>query len=405
MRSKVESDNRNFMAGLIAGGTLLYFLDPDKCGHRRRIVARDKVIRAEHLAGRFADKTVRDLQNRAKGLLAEAWASIREREVPDEVLVRRVCARVGRAVSHPHALRVEAYKGVAKLYGPVLEDEIDELLRTVRSVRGVRAVEDHLEPHKTADIPSLQGGKHRSPQPELLQERWAPATRALVGLGGVGLLSLARSKRGLSVPLGVTGGALLMRALTNKPLGEALGLADTPDVITLRKTINISAPVEELYQLFANPENFPNIFEHVEDVRQSRDNLYHWRVVGPAGMPVSWEAAVTQNAPNEVIAWSSVPGAAVQTAGWVKFQRNESGGTTLHIQFTYNPPAGVIGHAIASLFGADPKQALDDDMARLKSLFEVGKTRVHGHRVTREEVEREIAPDEERGKSRAAGQG
>jgi hypothetical protein len=72
----------------------------------------------------------------------------------------------------------------------------------------------------------------------------------------------------------------------------------------------------------------------------------------------------------------------------VKFQQNESGGTTLHVQFVYNPPAGVIGHVFASPFGADPKHALDDDMARLKSLFEVGKTTVHGHRITRDEVER-----------------
>ena len=404
MKGRAETDNRGFMTGLIAGGTMLYLLDPDKCGHRRRIVTRDKAVRAEHVASRFVDKTVRDLQNRARGLIAEAWAAIREREVPDDVLVRRVYARIGRAVSHPRALRIEAYGGIVKLYGPVLEDEVDQLLRTVQSVRGVRAVENHLEPHKTPDIPSLQGGKSRNPQPELLQERWAPATRALVGLGGLGLLSAANRKRGLRLPLGVAGGALLFRALTNRPLAEALGVAETPNVITLRKTININAPVEELYQLFANPENFPKIFEHVEDVRHSRDNVYHWKVVGPAGTSVSWEAAVTENVPNERVAWSSVPGAAVRTSGWIKFQQNETGGTTLHIQFTYNPPAGVFGHVIASLFGADPKHALDDDMARLKSLFEAGKTRVHGHRVTKEEVERELGVREEPSKSRAAGQ-
>jgi uncharacterized membrane protein len=216
------------------------------------------------------------------------------------------------------------------------------------------------------------------------------------------LLSLANSKRTLRWPLGITGGALLVRALTNMPLNQALGLAETPDVIKLQKTVNIDAPIDELYQLFANPENFPRIFEHVEDVRHSRDNLYHWKVVGPAGVSVSWEAMVTETAPNEKVAWSSVPGSGVRTAGWVKFQQNESGGTTLHIQFTYNPPAGVIGHTIASLFGADPKHALDDDMARLKTLFEAGKTRVHGHRITKDEVEREIKPSEEQ--SRAAGQ-
>ena len=403
MRYKTEGNGRGFVSGLIAGGGLLYLMDPDKCGHRRRILVRDKAIRAEHVSSQFIDKSVRDLENRVRGIIAEAWAAIREREVPDEILARRVCAKIGRAVSHPRALTVKARNGVVKLWGPILEDEIEPLLKTVRSVRGVRGVDNHLEPHKTPNgVPSLQGGTKRESRPEILQERWAPATRAVVGLGGLGLLALASKKRGLRLPLGVTGGALLMRALTDMPLGEALGFTDRPDVIQLRKTVHINAPVEEIYELFANPENFPRIFEHVEEVRHSRDNLYHWRVIGPAGVPVSWEAVLTDNVPNERIAWSSVPGEPVRTAGWVRFERNEHDGTTLHIQFTYRPPAGVIGHAIASLFGADPKHALDEDMVRLKSLFEQGKTTAHHHKVTKDEVEREITPQQER--SRAAGQ-
>lgn len=82
---------------------------------------------------------------------------------------------------------------------------------------------------------------------------------------------------------------------------------------------------------------------------------------------------------------------ASQSAGFIKFQPNQNGGTAVHIQFAYNPPGGIIGHVFASLFGADPKHALEDDMARLKTLFEIGKTRVHHHRITREELEHQIS--------------
>lgn len=56
------------------------------------------------------------------------------------------------------------------------------------------------------------------------------------------------------------------------------------------------------------------------------------------------------------------------------------------LTLTYDPPAGLVGHVLAEIFGVDPKQALDDDMARLKSLFEEGKTRVGRKVVTRDEV-------------------
>lgn len=39
---------------------------------------------------------------------------------------------------------------------------------------------------------------------------------------------------------------------------------------------------------------------------------------------------------------------------------------------SYNPPAGAIGHVVASLFGADPKSEMDADLARMKTLIETG---------------------------------
>jgi uncharacterized membrane protein len=56
------------------------------------------------------------------------------------------------------------------------------------------------------------------------------------------------------------------------------------------------------------------------------------------------------------------------------------------VRMSYHPPGGAIGHAVASLFGADPKAAMDDDLARLKSLLEVGKAGAHGTHVTKEQL-------------------
>jgi hypothetical protein len=75
--------------------------------------------------------------------------------------------------------------------------------------------------------------------------------------------------------------------------------------------------------------------------------------------------------PNRVIAWESLPGSEVYNAGRVRFE-SVDGGTRVDVFMTYNPPGGVAGHAIAALFGVDPKSAMDDDLLRLKSLLEQG---------------------------------
>src|SRR5207248_4923165 len=72
-RSEMDAKGKHngYMSGIVTGIGLMYLLDPDKCGRRRRVTAMDKVVRAEHVSGRFMDKAVRDMQNRAHGMVAE----------------------------------------------------------------------------------------------------------------------------------------------------------------------------------------------------------------------------------------------------------------------------------------------------------------------------------------------
>ena len=94
---------------------------------------------------------------------------------------------------------------------------------------------------------------------------------------------------------------------------------------------------------------------------------------------------MTQLVPNQVLAWKTLPGAMVEHAGIVRFQEH-AGGTRIHMRMSYNPPAGALGHGLSTLFGVDPKTAMDEDLVRLKSLLEVGKASAHGEQVTREEL-------------------
>jgi uncharacterized membrane protein len=48
---------------------------------------------------------------------------------------------------------------------------------------------------------------------------------------------------------------------------------------------------------------------------------------------------------------------------------------------SYVPPVGVVGHAVAQLFGVDPRQAMHEDLIRLKTLLEEGKTTSEGRTI------------------------
>ena len=102
------------------------------------------------------------ISHRAAGLLARARGVLRRQPVDDGVLVERVRAKLGRLVSHPHAVDVNAIDGYVRLRGAVLQSEVPRLVRAVARVPGVRDVINALNVRLSADNPALQGGRTRT---------------------------------------------------------------------------------------------------------------------------------------------------------------------------------------------------------------------------------------------------
>jgi uncharacterized membrane protein len=381
-----------FVGGAGAGAAAMYLLDPDR-GRRRRKLINDQLVRVWSRSDDVIGKTARDLRNRARGLLIEAQARLGGEEVSDEVLVARVRAKLGRVVSHPSAIEVTANQGRVTLRGPILAHEVHDLLAAVAAVRGVTEVDNQLKVHKQADgVPGLQGGGRRPGERfELLQENWSPTARLLASLAGGALAAYGAIRRGFpGAALGTLGLGLLARGLTNIELKRLVGLGGGRRAVDVQKTISINAPVDQVFALWSNYANFPRFMSNLREVRDLGDGRSHWVAQGPAGVPVEWDAVITRYEPNKVLAWKSVPGALVANAGIIRFEPTPGGGTRVDIKLSYNPPAGALGHAVALLFGADPKSEMDEDLVRFKSLIEEGKAMAHHRTVTREERE---APD------------
>lgn len=381
------------LAGIAVGAGLAYFGDPYR-GRRRRAHARDKVTHLTHAAEKAIDRSFRDLTNRAHGLFAEAIDTVIPSRVPDEILLDRVRTRLGRLVSHPGALNVRVAGSHVIVCGDVLTDEAPRLLAGLRSMNGVRDVIDELRLHdEPGTCPALQG-KHVVQEEECacLTGPWTPATRAVLGAAGIGMLlggvfSYSKKRRCVGTMMGLAGSGMLVRSITNVGPLEGMGLDPTATGITLQKTATINAPVDRVFDLLVNPEKLPRVLDHVREVTKVDDSHYHWTVIGPAGTPLSWDSEITRIIPNELLAWRSGPGAAVKNDGIVQFESTGNGGTRVHIRMHYLPPGGYLGHAFAELLDMDAKHILDNDLARLKSLVERGSATVHHHKISMEDLE------------------
>jgi uncharacterized membrane protein len=180
--------------------------------------------------------------------------------------------------------------------------------------------------------------------------------------------------------LSTAGLVLTARGVTNLDPRSLLGLGMGENAIRIQKAITINAPIDEVYQYWHNFENFPRFMNHVKEI--STDNgLSTWKVAGPAGSTIEFQSHITDDIPNELVTWKTVPDSQVQHAGFVRFDENRDGSTRVSVQMNYVPPAGALGHAVAQLFGVDPRQAMHEDLLQLKSLLEEGETTKEGTTV------------------------
>ena len=214
-------------------------------------------------------------------------------------------------------------------------------------------------------------------------ERWVSA----LGGGALALYGLTRGSLG-GVALALVGAALVQRGYSGHcNLYEAIGYSTGGDA-SLRNSENVSVPAErgtkveksvtinrpasELYSFWRNFENLPRFMNHLESVSGAGPNRTHWVAKAPAGTTVEWDAEVYNDKPNELIAWRTLEGSQVSSAGSVRFEDAPNGGTVVRVSLKYDPPGGKLGSLVARLFGENPQRQIEEDLGRFKQLMEAG---------------------------------
>lgn len=162
-------------------------------------------------------------------------------------------------------------------------------------------------------------------------------------------------------------GLLHPRSDTRDALGGSRG-------VNVRESIRLENPVEDVYRFWRRLDNLPRFMRHLVGVTDLGGGRSHWVARGPAGLTVEWDAEIINEIPNRVLAWKSLPGGDLTSAGSVTFgpARTERG-TQLTVSLQYAPPAGPLGKAVAALFGTEPSQAIREDLRTLKQLLEAGE--------------------------------
>jgi hypothetical protein len=206
----------------------MYLLDPAR-GKARRHILRDKATSTANHLGCAISTAWEDLRNRANGLIAEGVSTFRGGEPSDEVVEARVRTALGRVAGHPHAIQTRVQGGHVTLSGPVTANELDRIISCIKGVRGVDGVTNQLEQHDQPDVPALQGASQYERQ---LYTPLSPATRLLIGIGGM-LMWLRGALRGgiygrAQRMLGCGMSACSAIALLSSPAGAESGGTDAP---------------------------------------------------------------------------------------------------------------------------------------------------------------------------------
>jgi len=208
-------------------------------------------------------------------------------------------------------------------------------------------------------------------------QNMSPTERLVFGTLGAGLVAIGMKRSGaLGAGLGVLGAAFIAgSALGKSPYNSALRIRRTSENgIHVQKAVTIGKPATEVYAFWRQLENLPQFMTHLESVTQLDQRTSHWIAKAPAGTSVEWDAEITQDIPNKLIAWCSVEGSSIPNEGHVEFVEAPGGrGTEVRVDLQYHPPGGTLGAGFARFFGEEPGQQIQDDLMRLKRLMEVGQ--------------------------------
>jgi uncharacterized membrane protein len=140
----------------------------------------------------------------------------------------------------------------------------------------------------------------------------------------------------------------------------------------VHESIEVQAPVGDVFRYWSNFENFSNFMQNVEEVRMTDQDTSHWKVKGPLGKSVEFDARTTEMDPDRGIGWNTVDGE-VMTSGEARFEEVAPGRTRIEVTMNYaDPPGGKVGEVAANII-SNPERNLQEDLQNFARIVERGE--------------------------------
>jgi uncharacterized membrane protein len=133
---------------------------------------------------------------------------------------------------------------------------------------------------------------------------------------------------------------------------------------TIEQSIEVEAPIDQVYNQWTQFEEFPRFMQGIERVEQRDDRHLHW-VADFGGETHEWDAEITEQKPEERVAWRNTDGK--DNAGVVTFHKIDSATTRVMVQMDWAPEG--IKEKLGSALGADDRR-VKGDLERFKEVIE-----------------------------------
>lgn len=117
---------------------------------------------------------------------------------------------------------------------------------------------------------------------------------------------------------------------------------------------------------------------NVEEVRVIDQDTSHWKVKGPLGKDVQFDAKTTEMSPERGSGWNSTNDNEVETSGQVRFEEIAEGRTRIDVTMNYaDPPGGKIGELAANAI-SNPERQMREDLENFARKIERGELNLGG---------------------------